>query len=142
MCKYCEKGEAICNENNRNLGIEFLSGTKLLVAYALDKKGWDIAVKCKINYCPMCRKEAGRVTKKEKQEHIEYIKLIVNKDIKFDKRKEELVLGFIFNILTNNTVMNKYKYSIYGNIEKDETIRLVDCINYVGLKLGLKEDKQ
>lgn len=82
------------------------------------------------------------MTKKEKQEHIEYIKLIVNKDIKFDKRKEELVLGFIFNILTNNTVMNKYEYSRYGNIEKDETIRLVDCINYVGLKLGLKEDKQ
>ena len=33
------------------------------------------------------------MTKKEreKQEKIEYIKTIVNKDIKFDKRKEELV---------------------------------------------------
>ena len=34
------------------------------------------------------KKEVGRVTKKERQEHIEYIKQIVNKDIKFDKRKE------------------------------------------------------
>ena len=50
------------------------------------------------------------MTKKEKQEHIEYIKSIVNKDIKFDKRKEALVLGFIFNILTNNTCI------IEGNI--------------------------
>lgn len=80
------------------------------------------------------------MTKKEKQEHIEYIKSIINKDIKFNKRKEELALGFIFNILTNNTVMNRYEYSRYGNIEKDETITLVDCINFVGMKLGLKED--
>lgn len=82
------------------------------------------------------------MTKKEKQEHIEYIKSIVNKDIKFDKRKEELVLGFIFNILTSNTVMNRYEWSFYGNIDKDETIRLTDCINYIAIKLKLKEDKQ
>lgn len=82
------------------------------------------------------------MTKKEKQEHIEYIKSIINKDIKFDKRKEELVLGFIFNILTNNTVMKRYEYSMYGNIEKNETVRLADCINYIGCKLKLKEDKQ
>lgn len=82
------------------------------------------------------------MTKKEKQEHIEYIKSIVNKDIKFDKRKEELVLGFIFNILTNNTVMNKWSWSMYGNMEKNETVRLADCINYIACKLKLKEDKQ
>ena len=82
------------------------------------------------------------MTKKEKQEHIEYIKSIVNKDIEFDKRKEELVLGFIFNILTNNTVMNRYEYSMYGNMEKDETVKLADCINYIACKLKLKKDKQ
>lgn len=81
------------------------------------------------------------MTKKEKQEHIEYIKSIVNKDIEFDERKEELVLGFIFNILTNNTVMNKYSWSMYGNIENGKTVRLTDCINYIGSKLNLK-DKQ
>ena len=81
------------------------------------------------------------MTKKEKQEHIEYIKSIVNKDIEFDERKEELVLGFIFNILTNHTVMNKYGWSMYGSIERGETIRLTDCINYIGSKLNLK-DKQ
>lgn len=81
------------------------------------------------------------MTKKEQQEHIEYIKSIVNKDIKFDKRKEELVLGFIFNILTNNTVMNKYSWSMYGNVSKGETVRLTDCINYLGCKLDLKEKK-
>lgn len=32
------------------------------------------------------------MTKKEKQEKIEYIKDIVNRDIEFDSRKEELVL--------------------------------------------------
>ena len=75
------------------------------------------------------------MTKKEKQEHIDFIQSIVDKDIKFDKRKEELVLGFIFNILTNNSIINKYIYSQYGNIEKNEIIRITDCINYIYKKL-------
>ena len=148
MCKYCEI-DILSNEAKRNIRKNQRVTIKI-VRNMLNKNLYYLEVdtnsyqkeEIPITYCPMCRKEARRVTKKEKQEHIEYIKLIVNKDIKFDKRKEELVLGFIFNILTNNTVMNKYEYSRYGNIEKDETIRLVDCINYVGLKLGLKEDKQ
>lgn len=78
---------------------------------------------------------------KEKQEKIKYIKEIINKDINFDNRKEELVLGFILNILTSNSVMNRYECSMYGSIEKDETIRLADCINYIGMKLDLKEKK-
>ena len=82
------------------------------------------------------------MTKKEKQEHIEYIKSIIKQDIKFDERKEELVLSFIFNILTNNTVMNKYSFSKYGNIEKNETITLTDCINYIALKLKLKDNME
>ena len=76
---------------------------------------------------------------RERQEKIEYIKSIINKDIKFDERKEELVLGFIFYILTSNTVMKRYEYSMYGNMEKQGTIRIADCINYIGLKLNLKD---
>ena len=75
------------------------------------------------------------MTKKEKQEHIDFIQSIVDKDIKFDKRKEELVLGFIFSILTNNTVLNRYIYTQYGNIEKNEVVRITDCINYIYKKL-------
>ena len=81
------------------------------------------------------------MTKKEKQEKIEYIKDIVNRDIEFDSRKEELVLGFIFNILTSNIVMNRYECSMFGNLEKNETIGFVECINYIGMKLKLKEGK-
>ena len=79
---------------------------------------------------------------REKQEKIEYIKSIINEDINFNKRKEELVLGFIFNILTSNRVMNRYECSMYGNIDKDETVRLGDCINYVALKLNLKDNME
>lgn len=32
-------------------------------------------------------------------------------------------------------------WSMYGNIENGETVRLTDCINYIGSKLNLK-DKQ
>ena len=31
------------------------------------------------------------MTKKEKQEHIDFIQSIVDKDIKFDKRKDETI---------------------------------------------------
>lgn len=61
MCKYCEKGKSMCNSNTKDLGIELHSANSKLVAYGLDKQGWDISIECNINYCPMCRKEAGRV---------------------------------------------------------------------------------
>lgn len=82
------------------------------------------------------------MTKKEKQEQIEFIQSIVDKDIKFDKRKEELVLGFIFSILTNNTVLNRYIYTQYGNIEKNEVVRITDCINYIYKKLENNEEEK
>lgn len=77
------------------------------------------------------------MTKKEReeQEKIEYLQKIVNKEIKYDKRKENLVLSFIFNILASNTVMNRYNRSKYGNIEKDETIGITECINYIAMKM-------
>ena len=82
------------------------------------------------------------MTKKEKQEHIDFIQSIVDKDIKFDKRKEELVLGFIFNILTNNSIINKYIYSQYGNIEKNEVVRITDCINYIYKKIEENNEEE
>ena len=82
------------------------------------------------------------MTKKEKQEHIEYIKSIIKQDIKFDERKEELVLGFIFNILTSNRVMNRYECSRYGNIMENDTIGIAECINYIALKLKLKDNME
>lgn len=77
-----------------------------------------------------------------KKERTEYIISIINEDIEFDKEKEELVLGFILNILTNNTVMNRYEWSSYGNLKTDKKVKLTDCINYIGLKLNLKEKQR
>ena len=82
------------------------------------------------------------MTKKEKQEHIDFIQSIVDKDIKFDKRKEELVLRFIFSILTNNTVLNRYIYTQYGNIEKNEVVRITDCINYIYKKIEENNEEE
>ena len=82
------------------------------------------------------------MTKKEKQEHIDFIQSIVDKDIKFDKRKEELVLGFIFSILTNNTILNRYIYTQYGNIEKSEVVRITDCINYIYKKIEENNEEE
>lgn len=58
MCEHCKEGKGIC-KNRKELGIELDSGRAKLVAYGLDKFGWDISVECNINYCPMCGRRLG-----------------------------------------------------------------------------------
>lgn len=83
------------------------------------------------------------MTKKEKemQEKVDYLNKIVNEDIEYDNEKERLVLGFIFNIITSNTVMNRYCSTRYGNLMENKDISIKECINYIGKKL-MKIDKQ
>lgn len=57
MCKYCDKGEAICEQNRDILGVSLDAAKGFITVYGIDKKGWDISVNCKINYCPMCGKK-------------------------------------------------------------------------------------
>ena len=77
------------------------------------------------------------MTKKEKerQEKLDYLNKVVNEDIEYDNEKERLVLGFIFNIITSNTVMNRYCSTRYGNLMKNIDISINECINYIGKKL-------
>lgn len=75
------------------------------------------------------------MNKKERQEKIDYLNKIVNEDIEYNNEKEKLVLGFIFNILTSNTVMNRYTSSRYGNIMENKTVTIKECINYTYKKL-------
>lgn len=51
MCKYCEK-----KEYQIRISVD---------KWNKDKKAWEPENKFEVEYCPMCRKEAGRVTKKE-----------------------------------------------------------------------------
>lgn len=76
------------------------------------------------------------MTKKERerQEKIEWLNNVVNENIEFDNEKERLVLGFIFNILTSNTVLNRYEFTRYGNLTENEDISIKECINYIGQK--------
>lgn len=72
---------------------------------------------------------------KERQEKIDYLNKIANEDIEYSNEKEKLVLGFIFNILTSNVVMNRYFSVKYGNIMEDKTVTIKECINYTYKKL-------
>lgn len=85
------------------------------------------------------------MTKKEKemQEKIDYLNKVVSEDIEYDNKKESLVLGFIFNILTSNTVMNRYCSTRYGNIIENKDISIKECINYIGKKMiKINEQKE
>ena len=44
MCRYCEKGEAICEQNKDILGVELDSANRYLKVYGIDKKGQDISI--------------------------------------------------------------------------------------------------
>ena len=35
--------------------------------------------------------------------------------------------------------MSRYEWSSYGNLKTNKKVKLTDCINYIGLKLNLKE---
>lgn len=85
------------------------------------------------------------MTKKEKemQEKADYLNKIINENIEYDNEKEELVLNFIFNILTSNTVMNRYCSTRYGNIIENKDISIKECINYVAKKIiGFNESEE
>lgn len=85
------------------------------------------------------------MTKKEKemQEKADYLNKIINENIEYDNEKEELVLNFIFNILTSNTVMNRYCSTRYGNIIENKDISIKECINYVAKKIiGINESEE
>lgn len=72
---------------------------------------------------------------KEKQEKIEFLNRILNRKTKYSDKQIEMIEGFIFNIITSNTVMNRYESTSYGNIVENETIKLYDCIEYLGNKI-------
>lgn len=85
------------------------------------------------------------MTKKEKemQEKLDYLNKVVNEEIEYDNEKEILVLGFIFNIITSNVVMNRYCSTRYGNIMENKDISIKECINYIGKKLReINEQKE
>ena len=74
------------------------------------------------------------MTKAERDEQIEYLREILDKDIEYDSEKERLVLGFVFNIITSKTVMNRYDTARFGNILENKTVGITECINYIGKK--------
>ena len=58
-CKYCQEGHSISEKNRNALGIELHSGTRKIIAYGIDRFGWDISIECNIKHCPMCGRKLG-----------------------------------------------------------------------------------
>lgn len=55
--------------------------------------------------------------------------------IKDMDEKEIDILKFIYIILTDNRNQNRYCTTVFGNLNKDRTIRLDDCLSYIENKL-------
>ena len=74
------------------------------------------------------------LTKKEK-EKIEFLDSIINEKKEFTKEQKGFIERFIFNILCSNIVLNRYAGSQFGDIIKNKTVTIYDCINYLGNKI-------
>ena len=87
MCKYCEKGKRIEELENDNIYFRIYGKHLRVIGKVLNiPLGRDVI----IDYCPMCRKEAGRVKteqeiKKEIQKHKEAIKNKIGEKTQDDK---------------------------------------------------------
>lgn len=84
MCKYCEK-----NETSKEKNFDITIVNSCLVVGNECSCGYDRA-RFNINYCPMCRKEAGRMKteqeiKKEIQKHKEAIQNKIGEKTQDDK---------------------------------------------------------
>lgn len=83
----------------------------------------------------------SNLTKKEKEqkEKIEFLNSIINEKKEFTKEQKGLIKHFIFNILCSNIVLNRYEMSQFGDITKNKTVTIYDCINYLGNKIKEEE---
>lgn len=74
---------------------------------------------------------------KEEQERLEFLNKIANRKTEFTEEQIQMIKSFIFNILVNKTVMNRYEMSTYGDTlamlrgEKNKTVNIYDCIEYM-----------
>lgn len=60
-----------------------------------------------------------------------------------EKEKEIYCIKFIYRILSDKRVFNRFSCTYFGNIEENKTVRLNDCIDYIVDKykeLDVKED--
>lgn len=91
MCKYCEKGKYIEERAGDNIFLEIYGKHLRVIGRVLGiPLGRDII----IEYCPMCRKEAGRVIENYREiKFTEYVKHKGEPDweIAWNKRMLELI---------------------------------------------------
>lgn len=91
MCEYCEKGKKIEEVGNDNIYFEIYGKHLRVIGKVLNIPiGRDII----IEYCPMCRKEAGRVIENYREiKFTEYVKHKGEPDweIAWNKRMLELI---------------------------------------------------
>ncbi len=60
-----------------------------------------------------------------------------------EKEKEKCCIKFIYRILNDKRVFNRFSCTYFGNIEENKTVRLNDCIDYIVKKfeeLDVKEE--
>lgn len=58
-----------------------------------------------------------------------------------DIEKEKYCIKFMYRILNDKRVLNRFCCTHFGNIEEDKTVRLNDCINYLEKKFEELETK-
>ena len=124
MCKYCEKDkrkkrDCIINTPIVSLRIIRNNGFNALAikSYNLEKQVVDSYQT--INYCPKCRKEAGRVNKEEIVQRLKFVADEIDKDIKIFEETHNFEHIYDYNVYSIKEFIDEFINIM--NTMKEET---------------------
>lgn len=124
MCKYCEedkrkKRDRIINTPIVSLRIIRNNGFNALAikSYNLEKQVVDSYQI--INYCPKCRKEAGRVNKEEIVQRLKFVADEIDKDIKIFEETHNFEHIYDYNVYSIKEFIDEFINIM--NTMKEET---------------------
>ena len=113
MCKYCEedkrkKRDCIINTPIVSLRIIRNNGFNALAikSYNLEKQVVDSYQT--INYCPKCRKEAGRVNKEEIVQRLKFVADEIDKDIKIFEETHNFEHIYDYNVYSIKEFIDEF----------------------------------
>lgn len=124
MCKYCEedkrkKRDCIINTPIVSLRIIRNNGFNALAikSYNLEKQVVDSYQT--INYCPKCRKEAGRVNKEEIVQRLKFVADEIDKDIKIFEETHNFEHIYDYNVYSIKEFIDEF-INIMNTMKEDK----------------------
>ena len=115
MCKYCEKNKTI---KEKFFDITIVNSCLVVGNECSEGCGYD-RTRFNINYCPMCRKEAGRVNKEEIVQILKFVADEIDKDIKIFEETHNFEHIYDYNVYSIKEFIDEF-INIMNTMKEDK----------------------